>query len=91
MEKKEPKRMCVACREMKEKRELVRVVKNAAGEIAIDFSFKAAGRGAYVCKSAACAARMKKYRLLNKAFSSPVSEEIYAKIEAECRADNEAK
>ena len=46
MEKKEPKRMCVACREMKDKRELLRVVKNAAGEIGIDFSFKAAGRGA---------------------------------------------
>ena len=39
MEKKEPKRMCVACREMKDKRELLRVVKNAAGEIGIDFSF----------------------------------------------------
>ncbi len=91
MEKKEPKRMCVACRESKEKRELVRVVKNSAGEIFVDDSFKAAGRGAYVCKNAACAARMKKYRLLNKAFSSPVSEEIYATIEAECRAENEAR
>lgn len=91
MEKKEPKRMCVACREMKDKRELLRVVKNAPGEIGIDFSFKAAGRGAYVCKNAGCVKRMKKYRLLNKAFSSPVSEEIYAKIESECAAEHEER
>ena len=81
--KKQPERMCVACRQTKEKRELARVVKNAAGEIFLDFSLKAAGRGAYVCKCEACIKRLKKQRLLNKAFSSPVSEEIYGRIEEE--------
>ena len=81
--KKQPERMCVACRQTKEKRELARVVKNAAGEIFLDFSLKAAGRGAYVCKSEACIKRLKKQRLLHKAFSSPVSEEVYGRIEEE--------
>lgn len=81
--KNEPKRMCVACRQMKEKRELTRVVKNAAGEIFLDFSMKAAGRGAYVCKNEACIVRLKKQRLLNKAFSAPVADGVYERIEAE--------
>ena len=86
--KNEPKRMCVACRQMKEKRELTRVVENAAGGIFLDFSLKAAGRGAYVCKDEACIKRLKKQRLLNKAFSAPVGEEIYDKIEEEYLAQS---
>lgn len=84
----EPKRTCVACREMKDKREMLRVAKNAAGEIFVDFSGKAAGRGAYVCSSAECVRRLKKYRLLNKTFSSPVDEGVYARIEEELLTDH---
>lgn len=88
MGKIEPKRMCVACREMKEKREMFRVVKNAAGEIFADFSGKAAGRGAYICNNDECVKRLKKQRLLNKAFSAPVSDEVYRRIEEEVQAQN---
>ncbi len=84
----EPKRMCVACREMKEKREMFRVVKNAAGEIFADFSGKAAGRGAYICNNDECVKRLKKQRLLNKAFSAPVSDEVYRRIEEEVQSQN---
>ena len=84
----EPKRMCVACREMKEKREMFRVVKNAAGEIFADFSGKAAGRGAYICNNDECMKRLKKQRLLNKAFSAPVSDEVYRRIEEEVQSQN---
>ena len=84
----EPKRMCVACREMKEKREMFRVVKNAAGEIFADFSGKAAGRGAYICYNDECVKRLKKQRLLNKAFSAPVSDEVYRRIEEEVQSQN---
>ena len=45
-QKKIPLRMCIACRELKEKREMLRVVKNGEGKIFLDFSSKAAGRGA---------------------------------------------
>lgn len=88
MGKIEPKRMCVACREMKEKREMFRVVKNAAGEIFADFSGKAAGRGAYICNNDECVKRLKKQRLLNKAFSAPVSDEVYRQIEEEVQSQN---
>lgn len=88
MGKIEPKRMCVACREMKEKREMFRVVKNAAGEIFADFSGKAAGRGAYICNNDECVKMLKKQRLLNKAFSAPVSDEVYRRIEEEVQSQN---
>jgi predicted RNA-binding protein YlxR (DUF448 family) len=54
MEKKIPMRQCLGCREMKPKRELVRVVRSPAGEISLDFKGKAPGRGAYVFRSAQC-------------------------------------
>ena len=81
--RKIPLRTCIACREEKPKREMLRIVKNAAGEIRLDFSGKLSGRGAYVCNSEACVKRLRKQRLLHKAFSAEVSEEIYSGIEEE--------
>ena len=57
MQKKIPMRQCVGCREMKPKKELVRVVKSPTGEISLDFRGKVPGRGAYVCPNAACLKR----------------------------------
>ena len=82
-EKKIPLRMCVSCRELKEKRAMLRVVKNAEGKIFIDFSSKASGRGAYVCDNPDCIKKLRKQRILNKVFSCAVAEEIYAAIEEE--------
>lgn len=81
--KKIPLRMCVACRELKEKRAMLRVVKNADGKIFLDFSSKASGRGAYVCNDPECVKKLKKQRILNKVFSCAVDDEIYAAIEEE--------
>ncbi|MBQ8884851.1 MAG: YlxR family protein [Clostridia bacterium] len=80
-ERKTPLRTCVACRETQDKKTLVRIVKTKEGEIFPDFSGKAAGRGAYVCTSADCFARLKKNRLLNRAFSADVPEEVYTRLE----------
>lgn len=52
--RKVPMRMCVGCREMKEKKALLRIVRNAQGEISFDRIGKAPGRGAYICKSKEC-------------------------------------
>ena len=82
-QKKIPMRTCIACREEKPKKEMLRVVKNAAGEIRLDFSGKLPGRGAYVCGSEACIKKLKKHRLLNKAFSSEVAPDVYDAIEEE--------
>lgn len=80
-ERKIPMRTCIACREEKPKREMLRIVKTAAGEILLDFSGKAAGRGAYICDSESCIKKLKKYKLLNKAFSADVPVEVYDGVE----------
>ena len=81
--KKLPMRTCIACRTEKPKRDMLRVVRNAEGEIRLDFSGKLPGRGAYICNSEGCVKRLKKQKLLHKAFSQDVSEEVYARIEEE--------
>ena len=75
--------MCIACREEKPKSEMLRIVKNAQGEIRLDFSGKLPGRGAYLCDSVACVAKLKKCKLLHKVFSCEVSAEMYDRIEEE--------
>ena len=82
-QKKIPLRTCVACRGEKPKKEMLRIVKNAAGEIRLDFSGKLPGRGAYICHDEACVKKLRRYKLLHKTFSADVSEEIYARIEEE--------
>ena len=72
-----PLRMCIACREMMPKKDMLRA------EIRLDFSGKAPGRGAYICNKEECILRLKKQRLLNKAFSADVPLEVYAGIEEE--------
>lgn len=75
--------MCTACREMKPKRELVRVVKTPEGEIKLDFTGKLNGRGAYICNSLECLKKAEKSNALARAFSCPVSKEIYSQLEKE--------
>ena len=77
MQKKIPMRMCVGCRAMKPKRELVRVVCNKEGEISVDTTGKAAGRGAYVCRSRECLERAVKTRALERAFSRKVEKDVF--------------
>ena len=86
--KKIPLRTCIACREEKPKRDMLRIVKNAAGEISVDFSGKLPGRGAYICNSEACVKRLTKYKLLNKAFSAEVPAEVYAAVGEEILGRN---
>lgn len=78
--KKIPMRMCTACREMKPKRELIRVVKTPEGDIKLDFTGKLNGRGAYVCKSLECLKKAQKASALQRAFSCEVSKEIYERL-----------
>ena len=88
MEKKIPMRQCLGCREMKPKRELVRVVKSPVGEISLDFRGKAPGRGAYVCRSAQCLKKAIKSRALERAFSTAIPPEIYSHLEEEMSAQD---
>jgi len=79
--------MCVGCREMKPKRELLRVVKKPTGEIALDKTGKMPGRGAYVCKDAACLAKAVKTRQLERALEHPVVPEVFDALSASLADD----
>lgn len=79
MEKKIPMRTCIACRVSKPKKELIRVVK-FNDEIKLDKTGKLNGRGAYVCNDEVCIVKLKKQKLLNRAFSCQIDEEVYDKI-----------
>lgn len=81
--KKIPMRMCTACREMKPKRELVRIVKTPEGEIRLDATGKLNGRGAYICRSSDCLQKAKKTKALSRAFSCEVSTEIFETLQKE--------
>ncbi len=83
MSKTEILRMCVACRASKDKRELVRIVKDKDGNISLDLTGKKNGRGAYICKSHECFNKLKKQHSLNRAFKCNVSEEIIDALEKE--------
>ncbi len=76
MPKTVPQRMCIACRVMKDKKDLFRIVKNKEGSINLDCTFKAQGRGAYICKDIECINKCIKSKALNKAFKCEVSVEI---------------
>lgn len=83
-EKKVPLRMCMACRERKNKKEMLRVVKSGSG-VHLDFTGKAEGRGAYLCNSEACLQKLLRFKLVNKTFSCDAGEEVYKAIEEEFR------
>ena len=78
--KKIKMRRCVACREIKNKFELIRTVKTPEGKFIIDATGKANGRGAYLCKSEKCAAENKKHRRLDGSFKMKVPAEIYDEL-----------
>ena len=83
MEKKIPMRQCLGCREMKPKKELIRVVRSPEGEISLDFKGKASGRGAYVCPDPRCLKKAIKARALERAFSAQIPQEIYERMESQ--------
>lgn len=82
-ERKIPLRKCIGCGEMKDKRELVRVVRNKEGEISLDLYGKKPGRGAYICRSAECLTKAQKARRLERAFAAQIEPEIYEAMKRE--------
>ena len=81
--RKIPQRKCIGCNTSKDKRELIRVVRNAEGEISIDTTGKKPGRGAYICKDAKCLKLARKGKKIDKAFEVAISDEIYDRLEQE--------
>ncbi|MCL2020219.1 MAG: YlxR family protein [Oscillospiraceae bacterium] len=82
-ERKTPIRKCVGCTEQSGKKELIRIVRAKDGEISLDFTGKKSGRGAYMCKDAACLAKARKKKSLERALKHEIPVEIYDNLEAE--------
>ncbi len=81
--KKVPERMCVGCRAGKQKQQLLRIVCNKNGDIAIDKIGKAEGRGAYICRSKQCLEKALKNKGLNRAFKREIPKEIMENLACE--------
>ena len=85
MPKKIPMRQCLGCREMKPKRELIRVVRSPQGEISLDFHGKKPGRGAYLCPNQDCLKRARKSKALERAFAQAIPPEVYERLEEQMK------
>lgn len=81
--KKIPLRKCIGCGEMKDKRELMRVLKTTENEITIDTTGKKNGRGAYLCYRQECLDKAIKSRGLERSFKMSINKEIYEQLQKE--------
>lgn len=81
--KKIPLRQCIGCGEMKSKKEMIRVIKTAEGEILLDATGRKNGRGAYLCPSMECFKNAVKGRGLERSFKMAIPREVYETLEKE--------
>ena len=81
--KKIPLRQCIGCGEMKSKKEIIRVIKTAEGEILLDATGRKNGRGAYLCPSMECFKKAVKGRGLERSFKMAIPREVYETLEKE--------
>ena len=89
--RKTPMRMCVGCREMKEKKSLIRVVRSPEGEVSLDPTGKKPGRGAYVCREGECLQRALKQKQLERQLQVSLSEEVSEALNSELAALRETE
>ena len=83
MQKKIPQRQCMGCRERKNKRDMIRVVRQTNGEVSLDFSGKLNGRGAYICPDPECLKKARKAKSLDRSLEVTIPEEVYDRLDRE--------
>ena len=81
--KKIPVRRCVGCGEHFPKGELVRVLRTPEGEVILDLTGKKSGRGAYICKKAACLKKARKSKRIETSLECSIPETVYDRMEEE--------
>ncbi|MBR4835632.1 MAG: YlxR family protein [Clostridia bacterium] len=81
--KKIPTRRCTGCGEHFPKNTLIRVLRTPEGEVVLDLTGKKSGRGAYICKNAACFKKARKSRRIETSLECHISEELYNRMEEE--------
>ncbi len=89
--KKIPMRQCVGCKEMKNKREMMRVLKTAEGPIVIDTTGRKNGRGAYLCMTKECLVKARKNKGLERSFKMSIPDKVYEELEKEFDEDVQSK
>lgn len=87
--KKVPMRQCIGCRESKDKKCLIRIVKTPDGDITLDRTGRKNGRGAYLCDNALCLQKARKSNALCRSFRMNVPDEIYDNLERQWNYDTE--
>lgn len=87
MNKKVPLRLCVGCREMKPKKELIRVVKTPENEIVLDMTGKINGRGAYLCNDVECLKKAVKSSAIDRSLKVNIKKEMYEEMERQMIGD----
>lgn len=85
--KRVPMRMCVGCREMKPKKELLRIVRSPEGEISVDRTGKASGRGAYICANGECLNKARRIKALERALEHGIEDEVFDRLASEIALD----
>ncbi len=78
--KKIPQRKCVGCEQIKDKKELLRIVRTPEGEITLDKTGKKNGRGAYLCPTKECITRAVKEKRLQYALKTPIDESVLSRL-----------
>ena len=87
--KKIPMRQCLGCNERKPKGELLRVLRTPEGEIALDFTGKKSGRGAYICRDVKCLKKARKSGRIGKSLECDIPDEVYDRMETELAEQDE--
>ena len=81
--------MCHGCREHKDKKELVRVVRSPEGEVSVDLTGRKNGRGAYICRSADCLKKARKQKAISKALNCEISDEVFEQLLVQIEEDDD--
>ena len=83
--RKIPMRQCVGCKEMKMKKEMIRVLRTSEDEIVLDSTGKQNGRGAYICVSSECLQQAIKSRGLERSFKQSIPQDVYERLKGEMK------
>lgn len=81
--RKMPMRQCVGCQEMKNKKEMIRVIRTKEDEFLLDATGKKNGRGAYICPDRECLKKAVKNKGLERSFKQKIPETVYEALEKE--------
>ena len=88
MQKKIPQRQCMGCRERKNKRDMLRVVRGTDGTVSLDFGGKLNGRGAYVCPDPECLKKAQKSKALERCLETEIPQDVYDRMVREMEAQS---